>query len=262
MTLVVVAVLAPVLAPYDPRALIGTSLEPPSGRHWLGTNDIGQDVFSQLVWGARATLTVALGGAALASLLAVLVGVGAGLLGGVADTIAVRSIELFLAVPVLPLLVLLAALAGANRVVIILVVGLLGWPPGARVLRSQTLSLRRRGFVQAARGFGGGPLYVVRRHLVPALGPVVVVGFVNWAAVASLLEAGLAFLGLGDPTGVSWGTVLNRALAFPAIYFGTAWAWWLVPAGVAITATVAGFTFLGVGLEPRLNPRLGGAAPR
>lgn len=249
------AVLAPVLAPYDPRALAGDSLQPPSTRHLLGTNNIGQDIVSQIVWGARTSLTVALGAATLAVVVGVVVGVTAGLLGGVADVVAMRVVDVFLALPRLPLLVLVGALVGADRTSLILLIALLTWPVPARVLRSQTLSLRRLGFVAAARGFGGGVGYVVRRHLVPALGSLIASSFILIAGNAVLLEATLAFLGLSDPTAVSWGLILNNALLHPGLYFTDAWTWWVLPAGFAITLTVMAFAFIGLGLEPLLDGR-------
>ena len=252
---VVVAVLAPAISPHDPRALTGDSLERPSARHLLGTNDIGQDIFSQVVWGSRTSLTVAVGAAALTVVIGILVGIGAGLRGGIVDLVAMRMADVFLAVPTLPLLVLVAALAGPRRSNLVLAMGLMIWPVIARTVRSQTLSLRGRGFVRSARGFGGGPLYVMRRHLVPALGPIILAAFVNVAAVTVLLEASLSFLGLADPTTVSWGLVLHRALTQQALYFTSLWTWWVLPAGFAISLVVLGFTFLGVGLEPILNPR-------
>lgn len=251
-----VAVLAPVVAPYGPYTLAGSSLEGPSSRHLLGTNDIGQDVFSQLVWGARSSLVVALAAAFLLAAVGTLVGVGAALLGGAVDTVAMRVVDVLLAIPGIPLIVVIAALAGPGRGVAVLVIGLVGWPSVARTVRAQTLALRERGFVAAARGFGGGPLYVLRRHLVPALGPVIVSAFLTWLPAAILLEAGLAFLGLGDPVEVSWGLMLNRALNYQGLYFTPVWVWLVLPAGLAITTTVVGFTFVGVGLEPHFNRRL------
>ncbi len=253
----VVAILAPALAPYHPRALVGLPLQRPSAAHLLGTNDIGQDIFSQVIWGTRPSLTVAVGASALAVFTGVLVGVGAGLAGGRADSLAMRVVDLFLALPVLPLLVLIAALAGASRLVIILVIGLIRWPEIARVTRGQTRTLRHRGFVGAAQGFGAGVPYLLRRHLVPALGPVIAAGVVSVATIAVLMEAGLAFLGLADPTVVSWGLMLNRALLFPGLYYSALWTWWVLPAGLAISVVVLGLTFVGVGLEPTFNPRLG-----
>jgi len=251
----VVAVFAPLLAPHDPLALSGPSLVRPSAGHLLGTNDIGQDIFSQVVWGARSSLSVGVAAAVLAIGLGLAVGVTAGLAGGWVDTVAMRVVDVVLAVPLLPLLVLIAALAGARRSNLVLIIGLTGWPPSARILRAQTLTLRNRGFVDAARGFGGGFFHVVRRHLVPALGPLLVTGFVSVVAHAVLVEAGLAFLGLADPTGVSWGLILNRALLHQGLYFTALWTWWVLPAGFAVTLAVLGFTFVGVGLEPSFNPR-------
>lgn len=253
----VAAVLAPVLAPYDPRALVGEPLQPPSAAHLLGTNDIGQDIFSQVVWGARPSLTVAVGAGVLAVVTGLSVGVGAGLAGGKADTVAMRVVDLFLALPVLPLLVVIAALAGASRLILVLVIGLVRWPEIARVARGQTLTLRHRGFVKAAQGFGASLLYLLRRHLAPALGPIIAAGMVTVATVAVLMEAGLAFLGLADPTAVSWGLMLNRALLFPGLYYSALWTWWVLPAGLAISVVVLGLTLVGVGLEPTFNPRAG-----
>ncbi len=255
LLLALVALFAPAIAPYDPRELAGPAFESPSAEHLLGTNDIGQDVFSQIVWGARPALTMALGASVLATVVGVAVGLGSGLLGGAVDHVAMRVVDVFLAIPQLPLLVLVAALAGPSQVNLVLIIGLIRWPMYAREVRSQALSLRQRGFVQAARGFGGGLGYVVARHLVPAVGPLVVLLFVVGIAHALLLEASLAFLGLSDPTAVSWGLMVNRALVFPGLFFTSYWLWWLLPAGLAITLGVLGFMVLGVGLEPVFNPR-------
>lgn len=255
VVLTLTAVFAPVLSSYDPTVISGPALEPPSAHHWLGTDIPGHDIFAQLVYGARTSLTVALVAGSLAMTAAVLIGVLPALLGGMADRSSNAVVILLLALPGLPLLVLIGSLAGKSHLTLILVIGFIGAAPNARVLRSQALSLRRRGFITAAHGFGGGPLYVLRRHLVPGLAPLIVVGFVNWAGAAIGIEAGLAFLGLGDPSGVSWGHMLNRALDQPGIYFSSLWTWWVLPAGLAIALAVLGFTFVGVGLEPSFNPR-------
>lgn len=253
--LIVVAVLAPVIAPYGPDALTPKSLAPPSLDHLVGTDNLGHDILSRLIWGARASLTVAVGAATLALLVGVLVGMGAALLGGIVDVAAMRVVDIFLGLPRLPLLILFAALGGAGRLTVTVLIALMFWPPMARIVRSQALSLRGRGFVLAARGLGAGVPYLLRRHLVPAMAPALIALFVAIASNAVLLEASLAFLGLSDPTGVSWGLDLNRALLEPGIYFTSAWLWWVLPTGFAITLAVLGFTFLGVGLEPALNPR-------
>lgn len=249
------AVVGPALAPYDPRAVVGLSLAAPSGSHLFGTNDAGQDILSQLLAGARVSLVTGFAAAAAAEVAGALVGTTAGLLGGWMDVVAMRIVDVFLAIPALPLVILIAALAGPSRLTMIAVIALAGWPPISRIIRSQALVLSGRGFTAAARGFGGGWPYLVRRHLVPALAPLVAATFVNWAAAAIVLEAGLAFLGLSDPTAVSWGAVLQRALGHGGIYYTTAWMWWVLPAGLAVTLAAVGLAFVGVGLEPRSNPR-------
>lgn len=253
--LVLVALFAPLLAPYDPRDLAGESLEPPSADHLLGTDNLGRDLLSQLVWGTRSSLTVALGVAACTLSISVLVGTAAGLVGGAVDRIVMRIVDMYLSIPVLPLIILVAASVRHSSVVTIVVLSVVLWPFQARILRSQTLSLRKRGFVGAARGFGKGRLYVIRRHLAPALAPLVIAGFITVASIAIPLEAGLALLGLGDPNGVSWGNMLNRAYVHRGLYLTSAWTWWVLPAGFAVTLAVLALTFVGVGLEPRFNPR-------
>lgn len=256
LVLTAAALLAPVLAPYDPRALVGGRLEPPSRGHLLGTDDIGRDIFSGLVWGARSSLPLAFVVASLALVIGTVVGAGAGSVGGRVDSVVSRFLDVALALPGIPLLVLVGALAGRRRTVLIGVMVLLFWPPVARVVRSQTLTLRRRGYIAASHGFGAGITYVVHRHLAPAIGPVLVSRFVQVAGSAVLLDAGLAFLGIGDATGVSWGLALNRALGHPGLFFTDAWVWWVLPPAVSVTVAVLGFTFVGVGVEGRFNPRL------
>jgi len=249
------AAFAPLLASHDPRAISGPALERPSGSHLLGTDVPGRDLFAQLVFGARASLIVAVLAGSLAMAGAVAIGVVPALVGGVTDALATRFVIFALGLPGLPLLILVGTFAGNNRLAVILMIAILGTAPNARILRGQALSLRQRGYIASARGFGGGPLYVVRRHLVPGLAPLIVVGFVNWAGVAIGLEAGLAFLGLGDPSGISWGLMLNRALEQQSLYFSPLWVWWVLPAGFAITLAVLGFSLIGIGLEPGFNPR-------
>lgn len=254
---VFMALFAPLLTPYDPREISGPPLETPSAAHWLGTDSPGRDIFAQLVYGARVSLAVALVGGSVAVVGGILIGVLPALVGGFADSFSNRLTVFLLALPGIPLLVLVGSLAeGYVDIALFVVIGFLGVAPTARILRGQALTLRERGFMAAARGFGGGPLYVLRRHLVPAMGPVVLINFVNWASAAIGAQAGLAFLGLGEPTGVSWGLTLNRALAQPSIYFSPMWVWWVLPAGFAITLALLGFTFVGVAMETKFNPRI------
>jgi len=252
---VAVAALAPWLAPYDPMAITGASFEHPSSAHLLGTNDVGSDILSRVIWGTRTSLVVSVTATALVLAIGIAIGLTAGLRGGFVDTALMRIVDVFLALPVLPLLVIIAALAGPSVGVSILMIGLFGWPQTARLVRSETLTLRRRGFVDMARGFGAGPFYVMRRHLATALGPIIAANLVFVAGLAVSIEAGLAFIGLSDPTAVSWGAELNRALEGGQVFLGSTWLWSLLPPGLALTLAVLGFTFIGVGLEPEFNPR-------
>jgi len=254
--IVLMAVFAPLLTRWDPsNATAGRALERPSARHWLGTDTPGRDIFAQLVYGARASMTVAVVAGSLAMVGAIALGVLPTLIGGAADRMSNRLVVFLLALPGAPLLVLIGSLTLNSRLAVILVIAFLGAPPNARTLRSQALTLRRRGFISSAQGFGAGPLYVLRRHYVPGLAPLIVVGFVNWASVAVGLEAGLTFLGLGDPSGISWGLMLHRALAQQSIYFSPMWIWWVLPAGLILTLTLLALTLVGVALEPVFNPR-------
>lgn len=256
VVLVLVALLAPELAPYRPHAFVAPSLLAPSAKHLLGTTETGQDIFSQLIAGTRDALVVAPPAAGLTIALGTGVGMAAGLLGGWLDPLLTRLADATLALPKLPLLILIAVAAGSSRTTIVISVGAVAWPMSARIVRAQTLSLRNRDYVSAARSFGAGPLYLARRHLVPALAPVLVAGFVSVASAAILLESGLAFLGLSDPTQVSWGAMIDDALNYSGLYFGHSWLWWMLPPSLAITFAVLAFTLVGVGLESRLHPRL------
>lgn len=250
------AVAAPWVAPYDPSGFVGRPLEPPSARHWLGTNDVGQDILSELIWGARASLAVATLAATTSLAAAAVIGTLAGYRRGWTDALLMRVVDGVLAVPHLPLMILLAVYLPPSATSTALVIALLAWPIPARVIRAQTLAVGGRGYIAAARLFGGPTPYVIGRHLLPALGPILAATFIALAGRAVMLEAGLAFLGLGDPLAKSWGLVMRAALDYQGIFFTAQWTWWLLPAGLNVTLLILGFTLVGMGLEQRLDPRL------
>jgi peptide/nickel transport system permease protein len=251
-----IALLAGVLAPYDPHAFSGRSLERPSPAHPLGTNDAGQDVLSELIYGARISLAVAVGAAVGTVALGALVGGVAGTVGGWLDGLLMRLVDVLLTLPRLPLLILLGAFLGSGLAQTTAVIALLFWPATARVVRAQVQSVRRRGYVRMARNFGGGPGYVLRRHILPQIGPLLVSGLVTAAGRAVAMEAGLAFLGLGDPTAKSWGLMMRFALNLPGLLLTDRWLWWLLPPGLCVTLLILALTFTGMGLEEHLHPRL------
>jgi peptide/nickel transport system permease protein len=250
------ALAAPWLAGYRTTELAGSPLEPPSAAHWLGTNGVGQDLASQILNGARVSLFVGVlaGGGTL--LIGALLGMVAGWAGGAVDALLMRIVDLVLVVPKVPLLIVIGTYAGPSLTVISVIIALTGWPPTARVVRSQVLSLRRRAHIKAAIGFGGTSSQILRRHILPEVGLILSAGLVGAAGRAIAFEAGLAFLGLGDPTRASWGAILRDANDFGGLFFTDAWKWWLVPPLVAVSLLLLGVTFLGVGLEQRINPRL------
>ncbi len=251
-----IAIAAPVLAPYRTAELSGDPLEAPSAAHLLGTNSVGQDLASQLLSGARASLLVAAVAGVGTLLLGALVGVLAGWLGGIVDAVLMRVVDILLVVPRLPLLIVAGAYVGQGLVPVATIIALTFWPPTAKVVRSQVLSIRRRAHLMAARGFGAGTVRILRHHVLPAVGLLAAAELVAAAGRAVVLEAGLAFLGLGDPSTPSWGSIMRDALGFSGLFYTQAWAWWLFPPVVAVTLLLVGITLLGVGVEQRIDPRL------
>jgi peptide/nickel transport system permease protein len=257
LLVIVVAILAPLLSGYDPGQQSVASLLSPSGSHWLGTNQVGQDIWSQLLYGARTSLLVGFGVGILSLMLSILFGVSAALIGGLYDRIVMRIVDALIVIPMIVVVVLVAAYIKPDLLVLILLLAALSWQGGARVIRAQTLSLKESGHVKAAQAFGAGRFYVAWRHIVPDLGPILLVEFIYGVRRAVFIEAGLAFLGIGDPMLVSWGMMMRDAMNFSYL---NVWQWWLVPAGVALSLTIIGLTFVSHAAESVLDPRLRGAA--
>jgi peptide/nickel transport system permease protein len=253
-----VAVFAPILAPYDPYASVRVTVfdiyQAPSAEHPLGTDDGGKDVFSSLLYGARVSLLVGFAAATMALLIGGLVGLVAGYRAGWIGSLLMRITDFFLVIPDLALQIVLVAIIGPSLGTIIFVIGILGWTTTARLVRSQTLTVRERKYVMRARAIGAGDAHILRHHVLPAVLPLMLANMVLVISLAILSESTLAFLGLGDPTVISWGQMLNFAFGRGAVSAG---AWWaLIPPGLAIVWVVLGTTLLGTALEDVLNPRL------
>ncbi len=255
VVLVTIAVAAPLIAPYDPVARSGPPFARPSGAHLLGTNDVGQDLLSELIFGARISLAVGIAAAVAATALGTAVGLVAGYARGWVDIVLMRSVDVVLSLPFLPLMLVVGVFLGPGLVTQILVIAGVMWAGAARQLRSQVLSARELDHVLAARSMGAGTGHVLIRHLLPAVGPLVVPQLVLATKTAILLEASLSFLGLGDPTAKSWGTTLFYANSRSA-FLTDAWLWWIVPPGLGIAAAVLAFAFMGFALEERAQPAL------
>lgn len=245
-----VALFAPMLAPYAADARVGQPLQSPGGDHLLGTDDMGHDLLSLLIIGARVSLLVGLFAGSLAILVGMVVGVTAGVVGGRVETVLMRVVDIVLTLPFLPLVIVAAAILGPGLWTTIGVITLVMWARPARELRSQVVSVRQREYVKASRSMGASFYHVARRYVVPAVLPIAVAQFAKAVGAAILLEASLGFLGLGDPTVPSWGTILFFAQKRSA-FLTDAWTWWVLPPGVAITSSVLSFTFLALGAERR-----------
>ncbi|MEO8358224.1 MAG: dipeptide/oligopeptide/nickel ABC transporter permease/ATP-binding protein [Chloroflexota bacterium] len=258
VTILILAIFAPVLAPYNPKSYDGIQsrdvYNPPSSAHWFGTDDAGKDVLSSFMYGARVSLIVGFFAAFISIFIGGLIGIVAGFYGGRVENLLMRFTDTMLVIPDLPLIVVIVALTRPNILNIIFVIGLLGWTTTARIVRSQTLAVKSRKFVLRARAIGAGNWHIVITHILPLVMPLLVVNAILVISLAILNESTLSFLGLGDPTAISWGQMLNFAFGRGAMSAG---AWWaLFAPGLGIVWVVLGLTLLGHGLEQVLNPRL------
>ena len=253
---VVMAVAAPLLAPYDPRDRSFAGGLPPSAEHWLGTTGKGYDVASQAIYGARTSLLVGLVAGLLATAIALLVGMTAGYLGGMVDEVLSFVTNLALVVPALPLMVTLAAYApgGGGVWMVVLVIGITGWAGAARLKRAQILTLRNREYIQAARMAGDGTFRIIFREIAPNMTSLIVVGFIGAVGGAIGAEAGLAFLGIGDPDTISWGTMLYWANTDGALLTG-GFSRLVVP-GLLLALLTTALTFVNFGVDALSNPHL------
>jgi peptide/nickel transport system permease protein len=248
--ILLLALLGPLVAPSGPNTLGQDALTAPSAAHWMGTDDLGRDVFSRFVEGARVSLSIGLMAAGASCLIGVAIGATAGFSGGLIDRFLMRVAEAFQVIPRFFLALVVVALFGSHFILIVIVIGILSWPEVARIARAEFLSLRERDFVVAAQTIGERTSTILLREILPnAAGPLIVVATLQ-ISMAILLEASLSFLGLGDIAHPSWGLMLNNAQAF----MGTAW-WLSVFPGLGILLTVGSLNLLGDGLNHLLDPR-------
>lgn len=254
VVLVLLALAAPFVAPYDPMQVdMSVSLEPPSGAHWLGTDDLGRDVLSRTIWGSRVSLSVGLIAVGIGLGIGVTLGLISGYVGGLFDLIAMRGIDALLAFPALILAISITAALGPQIQNAMIAIGVVAVPLYTRLTRGQVLSVREREYVTAARTLGAGPFRIVLRHIFPNVtNPLIVQGTLS-IAFAILAEASLSFLGLGaQPPTPTWGADLNYSRGYLANL-----KWWMsVGPGLGIFLAVFSFNFLGDALRDALDPRL------
>lgn len=255
LAIVLLAILARLFAGYGPREIACAPFEKPSSAHWLGCDDAGYDIWAQLLFGARISLAVGLSVALVSTFIATSIAILVGFYGGWVDRLIMRFIDVVLALPFLPLVIVLGVYFGASIQTQVTVVALVMWANPVRELRAQILAIRAAGFVEASIAMGAGGWFVGLRHILPELAPLVVPQFVRIAHAAIMVETSLSFLGLGDPLQNSWGSILFHANARAAFLTGS-WVYWILPPGVAVSLTVLALAFIGFGYDASLAPRI------
>ena len=254
LALILIAIFAPVVATHDPNYVdLFASRQGPSREHLLGTDDIGRDVFSRVVYGARVSLSVGIVAVTIYVVIGTVLGAISGYFGGFVDSTIQRITDAVMCFPSLIIIIAAVAIVGPSIWNVMVVIGLLTWPSICRLVRGQLLSLREQEFIAAAKATGAGNLRIIFRHLLPnAVAPIIVAATFGIAS-AILTEAGLSFLGLGvQPPTASWGNIINTAQS-PAVLQQMPWTW--IPAGVLIAVSVLSINFVGDGLRDTLDPR-------
>jgi peptide/nickel transport system permease protein len=250
----IAAISAPYLGTVNPQATGNREdiLNPPSTRHWLGTDDLGRDVWSQIIFGSRVSLAIGLITAFVTVVTGTLIGLIAGYYGGIIEEVLVKIIDFFMMLPVLPLMIILAAVLGPSLWNIILVISVVSWPTTARVVRSQVLSIKERPYVEAARCIGAGNARLMFGEIMPNVLPLMFAQAVLMITYAIYDEAILAFLGLGDPTRVSWGSMLHFAFESGVMSRSP---WWIGPPIASIIMLIVGFSLLGTAVTDVMTPQ-------
>jgi peptide/nickel transport system permease protein len=258
---VVIAILSPVLAP-NAKEQVGPVFDPPSSAHWLGTDGGGADMVKLLIAGTRVSLIVGFCAAVVSAFIGGTVGLASGFFGGKTDTILMRFTDYVIVIPDVPLMIVAAALFGRSLTNIILIIGVIYWTTTARLIRAQVKSVRERVYVKRSRALGAGNSRLVGKHILPQVAPLLIANTVLLVAYAIFAETFITFLGLGDPSLISWGRLIENAFTDDAL-LNDAW-WAIVPPGVCVAIVVLACTMVGQALEESLNPRLsvGHLSPR
>jgi peptide/nickel transport system permease protein len=249
-----VAIFAPWLEPYSTTQQVGPVYAPPSSQHLLGLDDGGIDMLSEVIAGARVSMLVGFSAAAVAMLLGGGIGLLSGYFGNKTDIVLMRITDYFLVIPDVPLMIVAAAVFGRSLLNIILIIGLIYWTSTARLIRAQVKSVRERVYVKRARALGGGHSRLLWKHITPQVAPLLVANTVLTIAIAIFAETYISFLGLGDPSKISWGKLIQNSLTGGAV-FQKAW-WAIIPPGLCVTVVILAATMMGQAMEDALNPRL------
>jgi peptide/nickel transport system permease protein len=249
----ILAIFAPVIAPHDPWDYSFECFLPPSIDHLLGTNDIGYDIFSELLWSLRTSIFFGISVGAIASTIGLLIGVSAAISGGLYDIIVMRIADALLAIPTIMVLILIAAYFKPSNIVLIIALSLIIWQTTARGARAQTLSLKSKLHIKAASNMGASTYYIMYKHILPELFPLFAMGFVTKVRIAVFMEAGLSFLGIFDPTTKSLGIMMNYAMRY--LYMDV-WFNWLLPTILSLSMIIISLALISYAIEEIFDPRL------
>jgi peptide/nickel transport system permease protein len=251
---IVLAIAAPLLEPYSTTKQVGAVYAAPTAKHLLGLDDGGIDMLSEVIDGARVSMIVGFAAAAVAMLIGGGIGLLSGYFGGKTDVVLMRITDYFLVIPDVPLMIVAAAVFGRSLLNIILIIGVIYWTSTARLIRAQVKSVRERVYVKRARALGGGHWRLLWSHITPQVAPLLVANTVLTVAIAVFAETYISFLGLGDPSTISWGRLIQNSLSGGAVFHK---AWWaIIPPGLCVTVVILAATMLGQAMEDALNPRL------
>jgi peptide/nickel transport system permease protein len=253
LAIAVSAILASQLTAFPPDSCTGQIFSPPSLLHPLGTDSLGQDIWSRLLFGARTTLVVAFAAALISAGLSLFIGASSALIGGLYDSLWMRIVDAIYSIPPIIVMILIASYIQPDLMITIILISILTWPEGSRIIRSQVLSIKERGHVYASRTFGASWRHILKKHIAPELGPLIMAMALMDARRAVFMEAGMGFLGVSDPMTISWGKIIHQALGFTYI---DVWKWWLLPTGLALSLTLVSLSLIGVSMENAMDPRL------
>jgi ABC-type dipeptide/oligopeptide/nickel transport system permease subunit len=243
IVMIFIAVFAEQMVPYSPYQQTGKPFEKPSAAHLLGTNDIGQDICSELIYGTRISLLVGVLSAVISMCISIFVGVSSGWYGGALDRILMKITAVFMTIPFLPAVIILAAFTRGGVWSMSIILGFLSWPGTARLLRSTVMQIKGDSYIQIIQGMGAGSYYLISRHIIRKLTPLIFYRAVMRVKAGIFSESSMSFLGLGNPVAKSWGSIIYYAQAKNAILTG-AWVWWIIPPGVCICTISMGLIMI------------------
>lgn len=251
---ILIAIFAQALSPYNPYEKVNLPFLKPSSAHLLGTNDIGQDILSEIIYGTRISLLIGFISSTISIVIAVVLGLLAGYYGNKIEDIIMRITDFFLVIPFLPLVILLSVFFRGSYISISLIIGLTYWPSSVRILRSQVIKIKNKDYILNIKSMGASDFYILRKYILKEVFPIVVYRFMFLVKGSIITESSLSFLGLGNPTMKSWGSILYYAQS-RNVFLTDAWLWWIVPTGLCICILSMSFVLIGYIVENSLSPK-------